>query len=230
MRYAGRLTIVVAAVCALPAFSSVGEWHLWDDASGGNDHLYAIWQPDPGQDHRWTTAKEEAEAVGGYLATLNTKQEQDWLAAEFGIQLLTVYDPAEPYYLDWIGYWIGLTDNEAYGGHESWHEPDDPEHSRTWDGWVWLEPTGPEALTAESYTNWAGGYPYNLVEDMDFATMNWYVWPEAADAPGAWAAVSNDGWETRRFYGIVEMAPEPSVLVLLASGAVAVALKRRRRR
>jgi formylglycine-generating enzyme required for sulfatase activity len=95
-----------------------------------------------------------AQSVGGHLVAINDADENDWLVATFGGDVV---------------YWIGLTDSEDYGGHESWDDPVD--------GWVWMSG---EPVT---YTNWDPAGEPNDGEVGDFVQLNHtvagaYVWSD----------------------------------------------------
>ncbi|WP_036477316.1 LamG-like jellyroll fold domain-containing protein [Myxosarcina sp. GI1] len=93
----------------------------------------------------WHHVKEYGESLGGSLVTINNKYEQDWLYDTFGGSERL---------------WIGLTDNESYGGFESARRT-----NPATDGWVWANG---EELT---YTNWNSGEPNDSDNNEDYAQM-----------------------------------------------------------
>ncbi|MDY7108502.1 MAG: FG-GAP-like repeat-containing protein [Planctomycetota bacterium] len=107
-------------------------------------------------------AEDRAIDRGGHLVTINDEEENDWIVATFGGTDL---------------FWIGLTDSEDYGGHES-------------DVWVWMsgEPV--------SYLNWDTGEP-NEGQDGDFVIINHDV-----SGPGVWS----DDVNYAQHLGIVEVS------------------------
>ena len=137
----------------------------------------------------WTNAEAEAISLGGpstpaHLVTINDAIEQAWINTNIGGR-----------------YWIGLTDNEAFGGSEG--------------NFVWVSG---EALT---YTNWAGGEPNNEFGVEDYVEFRGDAWN---DLPNSGSSAAG----TLR--GIVEVVPEPSTALLLASGLIGLAINGRRRR
>ncbi|MBX2802806.1 MAG: hypothetical protein KTR31_34310 [Myxococcales bacterium] len=75
---------------------------LWDPAVGGNGHYYGILKTEA---LTWAQAKAEAEALGGYLACIDSVPEDEWIEAE----LLQDFDDAFVRNSDGfdIGPWIG---------------------------------------------------------------------------------------------------------------------------
>jgi MYXO-CTERM domain-containing protein len=114
---------MVLVVGALPAMAVAGpvQW-------SGNGHWYgAVYVPEK---ITWTDARDEAVASGGYLATITSATENDFVHD-------LISDPK--FWWDWtprwLGPWLGGTDE----GHEG--------------SWTWV--TG----EAWSYANWAVGEP-----------------------------------------------------------------------
>ena len=112
----------------------------WTIAEGGNGHSYVQVVGNLAVD--WEEAKAIAESlshrgVQGHLVTITSQGEQDFVAS--------IFDGGRT--------WIGLTDDPAYGGTESFGQPN-PQV----DGWVWI--TG-EPVT---YTNW---YNTNVPNNSD---------------------------------------------------------------
>jgi len=101
----------------------------------------------------WITSKAMAESrslngVQGKLAEVNDADENTFLA-RLG------------------GGWMGLTDDERFGGAESLAQPD-----KYTDGWVWSQPADTTGtyqttpLTTTGYTNWNPGEPNGWGEDV----------------------------------------------------------------
>ena len=144
-----------AMVLSLIAANASAAIITWQVADGGNGHAYDLIgdYSDPSQRWTWETAKVMAEGmtylgVQGHLVTITSAQEDQFLIDNF--------HNASP-----LPTWIGLTDNEDYGGTESFGQTN-PQTN----GWVWV--TG-EAVT---YTNWIPNGPdgsFNREED--FALM-----------------------------------------------------------
>ncbi|MHC5024288.1 MAG: hypothetical protein ACYTGG_10335 [Planctomycetota bacterium] len=120
-----------------------------------------------------------AQSYGGHLVTIDDEAELQWLVDTFGGD---------------VPYFIGLTDDEAYGGQEAGSDPDN--------GWVWM--SGGQS----AYRNWADGEPNDLGGE-DFVVMNWV-------SPGLW----NDESAGTTGLAIAEFAPCPADID--GSGAVGV--------
>jgi hypothetical protein len=188
--------VITVAVLFLVVHFSAGSVRgaivQWQIADGGNGHYYALVgdYADPMQRWSWETSKLMAESMThlgmqGHLVTISSEAENQFLADTF------YPGPDEPWPT-----WIGLTDNEAYGGFESSNQLN-PEI----DGWVWV--TG-EPLV---YTNWTPGNPDNL-NDEDFALMgsqhrDHHMWNDQQSGTGGHAP----------FFVEFEPVPEPSSFV-----------------
>lgn len=77
----------------------------WTSSAGGNDHYYQVFYRD--SFIRWSDALLHAEALGGYLATITSVQENDFVTA-------LTNSPNGP-----LESWIGFTD-EAVEGDFRW--------------------------------------------------------------------------------------------------------------
>ena len=176
----------------------------WPVADGGNGHYYEFVYA-----HLlWPDAKVAAEAmtylgVTGHLVTITSPEENN-----FVFQLDSISDPN----VFTTVAWIGLTDDEAFGGYESFGQP-----NPSVDGGVWV--TG-EPVT---FTDWEPPAPNNADGNEDYALL------------GSWGALY--GWNDQAaHYGanfIVEydVIPEPSTIILFSIGAIsllAYAWRRRR--
>jgi hypothetical protein len=95
--------------------------------------------------YSWQAAYAHAQSIGGQMVSINNAQENALIKAGMDANF-----PA-----GWR-VWIGLTDDEAYGGSEANNNPTN--------GWVW---TNGDGLT---YTNWAAGEPNGLAGE-DYAEM-----------------------------------------------------------
>ncbi len=154
----------------------------------------------------WTAAEAEAVTLGGHLASVNNAAENQFLLDAFcsGANSKRVL-------------WIGLTD-QGNEGHFRW--------------------TSGEAVT---YTNWFMAEPNNHATGggaENFVSFNWnFALPEAtASTPrGTWNDDIDIGHQEPAkptapapFNGVAELVPEPGSLLLLASGAMLLALPARR--
>lgn len=120
---------IVAATAAVVSTShaSITQWTV---ENGGNGHYYDIIVT-PLQS--WVAAKAQAEAMGGYLASIRSQQENDWLWNSFNIG-------GTPAYWTSTGPWPGY-DGPVFGAYCA-------PNSNTWT-WVSGE--------AWDYSNWGWG-------------------------------------------------------------------------
>lgn len=135
----------------------------WDPAQGGNGHWYGIYEMPTDID--WHTARGEAQAMGGDLASLSTQTEHDFVRP-------LASDPAF-----WVSYthgnygpWIGLAQ--------------DPQGAEPGGGWAWLDGS------SLSFTNWLPGAPdqwFGFEEDYaQFKSLVGYdlTWNDLRDTGG----------------------------------------------
>ena len=202
--------IVAFASTPVTSFAAPVQWKTED---GGNGHWYELVMPDSYLDSfTWTEARTAAEAGGGYLATVTSQAENDFLGAHFSSSL---YDNSDhfgsppPFQVKYA--WIGLyapTPNAPFQ-------------------WVTGEPF--------SYSNWA-------LDEPNFPnTPQWqyvHYWTRNHFGEGAtweWNNDGNEGFEVltgQNTHGyIVETVPEPSSLTLLgcAFGLLMFAMRFKRR-
>ncbi len=117
---------VLSALTASPAHAVPIQWTV---GSGGNGHFYELIIVEP---HiSWSDAQLQAAALGGYLATITSQAENDFIA--------TALTPSPD---SGIAGWLGGLQN-----------PLNPAYSEPGGGWEWI--------TGESfgYTNWFPGEP-----------------------------------------------------------------------
>jgi hypothetical protein len=184
----------------------------WTVASGGNGHFYELVgnYDDPAQRWNWETSKAMADArthlgMQGHLVTITSAAENAFLVSTFH------NDSPLPT-------WIGLTDNEAFGGSESFGQ-----RNPQVDGWVWI--TG-EAVT---FTDWVPGGPdgsFNREEDyalMGSQHRDHHQWNDEQSGTGG------DAQFFVEYEPAVSAVPEP--MSVLCWGAIAglVVLRRRNR-
>ncbi len=113
---------------------------------GGNGHWYeAI---DVGEGISWTEANVQAVAKGGYLTTLTSEIENQWVFDNIA------GDPAR-----WVVDGFGFHTGPFIGGFQ---DTESPSYSEPAGGWTWV--------TGEpwSYTNWAPGQPNNALGGQDW--------------------------------------------------------------
>lgn len=131
----------------------------WQVADGGNGNAYEFVD----EFLIWTEAKAAAElrtylGVQGHLVTLTSAEEN-----EFVFDFILPVDAQE------VGAWIGLTDDEAYGGYESFGQPN-PQI----DGWFWV--TG-ETVAFTAWNSFSA--EPNNSENEDYAVLHGFrgkVW------------------------------------------------------
>jgi len=157
------LIAVLAMICLIVTSSFVfAEPIQWKIEDGGNGHYYQYFSNDL---ITWHVAKSKAESMGGYLATITSPEENEWIANTFPLT-------TPPSHLNWIGGYQDKNDpsySEPAGGWKwvtnepmnylNWHEPYQPDN--------WYGPGGAEDYLTimpngewNDYAEWA---PY-LVE------------------------------------------------------------------
>jgi hypothetical protein len=184
----------------------VVQWKIQD---GGNGHYYELVGNylDPTQRWNWETSKTMAEGMfhqglPGGLATITSGAENQFIVDNLVI-------PAGRWPT-----WIGLTDSEAFGGFESFGQPN-PQV----DGWRWVTS---EPVT---FVGWNPGNPDNTNNE-DFALIgsqfgDHTFWNDAQGGTGAHA----------QFLVEYELAtvPEPTTIAVWAWFALAAGLACARR-
>ncbi len=185
----------------------------WKVEDGGNGHWYELVDPGVGSRPLWRDAKVLAEestylGMNGHLATITSQGEQDFLWNNIYSQSLKDQNSAV---------FLGLTDNEDYGGVESFGQ-NEPQV----DGWVWV--TG----EAVEYTYWANAAQPDNGGDEDFAHMT-----SGNPLPGGWG----DGQAGVTLAYFVEYdtptnpIPEPTSLIIWSLlGALGITIGWWRRR
>jgi hypothetical protein len=194
------LTTVVAFLAACPATAQV----QWSSAVGGNDHYYLAVVVPSGL--TWAQADAAATAAGGYLATLTTRAENDFVYA-------LVDSPA---FWQFEGF---NTQGPYLGGFQA----GGPEPAG---GWQWVSGEN------WSFTNWAANQPDNNAGNEGFLQ---FLGPGNARA-NSWNDVSAGASFSRgyviEFNSLSSAsAPEPTTLALialLALGAVGLPARRRK--
>lgn len=182
----------------------------WTVESGGNGHYYEFVD----QTMTWPLAKAAAESrthlgLTGHLVTITSAPENEFV---FNLLPATYYP---------IGAWIGLTDDETFGGFESFGQPN-PQVN----GWHWI--TGESFAFTDwgSFTNSMGQFVQepNNMDNEDYVVLH------AFSGPVEW----NDQSAHYEPPFIVEYelaqaaVPEPATLLLWGAGVIGLAAMRRR--
>ena len=150
-----RWTVGFAVLIVLLATHRLDGAIQWRLEDGGNGHYYELVDPGVLSRFRWVDAKVLAEestylGMNGHLATITSQAEHTFLWENVYSESIKVEHSAV---------WLGLTDNEDYGGFESVHQ-----RNPQVDGWVWV--TGESV----SYVSWGPGEPNNYGgKEEDFA-------------------------------------------------------------
>ena len=176
---------------------------LWSTASGGNGHYYeAISAPNG---ITWSDANAAATAQDGYLATITSAAENDFVYSLIEGDDFWHASGGGSYVGPWIG---GLQPDSS-------QEPDG--------NWQWV--TG-EIFS--NYNNWGPEQPNNVDGNEDriqFYGPNNVKSSLWNDLPGE-AAPSN--WYVKGY--VIESVPEPSTIALLLLGSFSLLFSSRRRR
>ena len=183
------LFLVLSLICEKASATLI----QWSTVNGGNGHYYeVVLVPER---ISWTDAKSEAELKGGYLATIDSVEENT-----FVFSLVTI--PA---------CWTEGITGQSLGPWLGGFQPDgSPEPDGNWQ-WVTGEPF--------TYTNWAPSEPSNgwgLENYLSFynGTPNSMAstWNDLQNYDAPYAPVAY----------VVEYIPEPATLALLALGGLAL--------
>jgi len=122
----------VLAFCLMATMAKADPWVQWSSSSGGNGHYYTVVSTPGGIN--WYDAKNAAEAMGGYLATIHSEEENDFIFNLINKSEYWVLDGAGNFEGPWLG---GLRNPNNYGE------------------WIW------ETGEAWTYSKWAAYQPDN---------------------------------------------------------------------
>jgi len=202
-RFAGRAALCIAVLLALSALSPTASAApvQWTIGSGGNGHFYegVLF----GADINWPQAKTEAENRGGYLATITSGAEGDFLVnSVIPSDSFWQVDTRGPAFTDLFGPWIGGTQPTG-----------SPEPSGNWQ-WI----------TGESFSPalWALGEPNNGNDEMYL-----HFYGKFGVKENTWNDYRNDnpagGGNIRSFVVEYDAIPEPATTALVAALTICAA-------
>jgi hypothetical protein len=173
------------------------QWTVWTTGSGGNGHVYeAVWVAD-GID--WFSARGQAEARGGYLATITSAAENDVVFSLVALDSRFWFNMGADTRGPWLGGYQADGSSEPGGG------------------WTWVsgEPF--------SYQNWAVGEPNNYDPTEGYLH---FLGKGNDTFANTWNDLYPDGGP-HGF--IVEYVPEPGTGALAGLSIVVLILLRRKR-
>ena len=178
------LVSTCALVCLLISSAAVlGEgysWTTWEVADDGNGVLVAV----VFERGLWEDQRTLAKAEGGYLATIMSQEEQ-----EFVLGVIQAAETASSGEHDY--YWMGL-----------FQKPEGAEPAGGWE-WVTGEPLNYDASTStwDGYTNWKGGEPNNgwgAGEDFGCIHRSSGVWNDGKACTGLRAVIEKEASRWRK--------------------------------
>ena len=195
-------------VCAVTAGLLFGASHvhaekiLWP----GNGHWYEA--VNTGTSVTWSEARDAADSRGGYLASIGSAAENDFVFSLIDEDEFWVFGEPPLVSAAWGPY---------LGGYQI------PGSTEPGGGWTWLSGEPWE------YTNWDGGQPdnnvgiehylqFHSVDGVKASTWNDWGWREYDPDPNPHAYVIE-----------FEVIPEPSTVILLLTGALGLLFYRLRR-
>lgn len=173
---------------------AVGQPVRWDVGDGGNGHWYEVLTGPLLSNGvpsvvTWSDANLSAESRGGYLATISSPAENDFV--------FNLADSPEFWAGDTIGNYFG----PWLGGEQL---PGAPNPASDW-AWVTGEPF--------KFTNWHSGEPNDLFGQLEEDRILFFA---TEDLTGTRSNYWNDEWSMRRITTsyVVEYIPEPAAFAL----------------
>ena len=197
MKRHGLIMLGVILVVSLPSLTEA-TLVQWSVDEGGNGHFYEAFSVSGGI--TWTEANIAATSKGGYLATITSQAENDFV--------FNLVDN-EIFWFEWVslhGPWLG-----GYQPEDS-SEPDG--------GWRWVTEEPFE------YTNWFEGIPDNWTLNDCTEQDHLHFFSRSPRQP-TWND-NWDNCPTKLPLGyVVEIIPEPATILLLGLGGLALLRKHR---
>jgi hypothetical protein len=186
---------------------------LWTEVSAApvpfNGHTYELILTN---NINWTNAKNAAAVAGGYLVTITSAQENQFL--------VTTFDALFDNFV-----WIGASDSAAEGASETnWEWVVGPDAGlQFWQADPPEPATGREGVPiAGRFANWGAAEPDNF-NDEDAAALNLGPLSLGGTANGQWGDTDLgtllDGYIIERDLPVVAGVPEPSATIALLLGA-----------
>jgi hypothetical protein len=170
----------------------------WTVSSGGNGHWYEVVVES--ESITWTDARDAAYEKGGYLATITSANENNFVfdlaVADSGAWIISSSQNL------YFGPWLGGTDEEQEGN------------------WKWI--TGEEW----NFSNWASWEPDNAYGGEDY--LGFLCGVSSSKIP-TWSDSTNDRYPFAMgppSY-VVEYVPEPATLLLLGLGGLVLRKKQK---
>ncbi len=183
----------------------------WDAGVGGNGHYYDVIVASSGID--WPTANSDAVARGGYLVTILSAAENQFVYDNLASNSAYWRVPLAPYDQQFVGPWIGAyqEDGSAEPSADWTWVNGDGSLSSTYANWLPSEPNNGDGVGEED----AALFYDNNLDDGPVTTSKWNDWP-----------MSNVTLSYVIEYD-TEPVPEPTALWLLTAGLAVGVVGRR---